>query len=169
MIVVYTDGALAMGVGGWAFWVDETLYRSGGVSQTTSPRMELVAVIQAMSILGPKARRAGGLVIYTDSLYVVDCFADGWYHRWRKNDWKRRDYGRSTYEEVKNRDLWERLLELHERYVAEGIPISYRHIRGHGKDPSADPVHIEGNRMADQLAVAARKKHLQEEEEARKQ
>ena len=160
MIVVYTDGAATQNavtgtIGGWAWWVEDALCRFGNASPTTSNRMELQAVIDALRTLAPQARDAGGIVIYSDSLYVINCFAERWYIKWRKNEWKKANGLLVT--EIKNRDLWENLLALYEEYLAYSVPVSFRHIRGHGADKNAASEHIEGNRMADQLAVQAKK------------
>ena len=161
MLAVYTDGASSPAtkrrpaVGGWAWWVADDRYRIGNASPATSNRMELQAVIDAMMQLTKAAKRNDGLIIYTDSLYVVNCFAEEWYVRWRKNDWKK--VIDLAVVEVKNRDLWEKLLAIHEAYQKNEVPVSFRHIRGHGLDPNADPVHVFGNDKADKLAVQAKK------------
>ena len=157
MITAYTDGAYSghVAVGGWAWWVSDTLHRFGNAEDTTSNRMELQAVIDALTALAPLAKAAGGLIIYSDSLYVVNCFADRWYVKWRLSGWVKR-YGGTT-SVIKNRDLWETLLSIHDSYQLEEVPLSFRHVRGHGQDKNAAPEHVEGNRMADQLAVQAKK------------
>jgi ribonuclease HI len=61
--------------------------------------MELTAPIQGLRSLGARRRRVD---IYSDSAYVINCFRDKWYERWRKNGWVN-----SQKKPVENRDLWE--------------------------------------------------------------
>ena len=162
MITVYTDGACKnvarpavpggsprlTGLGGWAWWVNDMLHDSGAVLGTTNNIMEIMAVVKGLEYMN---RHLSGedLMIVSDSSYVVNCFADGWYLRWRTNGWVN-----AAGKPVKNRDLWEQLLDLYEGYPST---ITFRHIRGHGKGGVADHPYVEGNARADSLCVAARK------------
>jgi len=80
---------------------------SGGESPTTNQRMELRGPIEGLRSLA--GRRV--VAIYSDSAYVVNCFRDKWYERWRKNGWRN-----SNKKPVENRDLWEALLGEAERH-----------------------------------------------------
>lgn len=104
---------------------------SGGERSTTNQRMELRAVIEAVQSL------EGPLVVVSDSTYVVHCFRDRWWVRWKANGWKN-----SKREPVANTDLWMPLVEL----VAERQP-EFRWVKGHSGDPMND--------LVDRLAVAA--------------
>jgi ribonuclease HI len=117
--------------------------------------MELQAAISALRDLAPQAKDEGGLIVYSDSLYIVNCFADRWYINWRKHGWVKTYNGQTS--DIKNRDLWEDLLEIWEDYLYSGTPVSWRHIRGHGVDPNASPIHVMGNDRVDKLAVRAKK------------
>lgn len=168
-LTVYTDGAATtqgtQRFGGWAWFVTPSLKRSGGAIDTTSNRMEITAVINAMLLLKSKAQ-GRGLLVVTDSLYVVDFFAERWYQTWSENNWLRHDFVSGGWVEVKNRDLWESLLAIYQTYLDAGIPVTFKHIRGHGKDKNADPVHVAGNDQADRLAVAAKQKVKKNHESA---
>lgn len=165
MLAVYTDGACTTNyrrdspsIGGWAWWVNPDLLAYDNASPTTNNRMELTAVIEAMKSLAPMAYDEGGIVIYTDSLYIVDCFAEGWYVKWRRDNWMRYEprLGGGIGKEVANRDLWEQLIALYEEYLRDGTPVSFRHVRGHGKNPHESPVHVHGNDRADYYAIKAK-------------
>lgn len=139
-IIAYTDGGCREnpgGLGGWAFvLVDrktrQTLERADAVRETTSNRMELTAVIEALSAL--KARRARVLVL-SDSSYVVNC-GERWIEGWKRLGWKRREGP------LKNVDLLERLDGLREQHVVE-----WRWVRGHAGE--------HGNERADELVNSA--------------
>ena len=160
---IYTDGACKaevrypatamtkkmiepFGMGGWAWYVDDDTWASGAEERTTNNRMEMLAVVKALEWATDEL--PGGLLIVSDSAYVVNCFADQWYVRWRTNGWVS-----SGKKPVLNRDLWEAMLDLYESYPD---PITFRHCRGHGKGGIADAPHVAGNHQADRLAVAAR-------------
>jgi ribonuclease HI len=75
---------------------------SGADPHTTNNRMEMMAAITALESL----KRPCDVVLTTDSQYLVKGMTE-WIHGWLKRGWKN-----SKKEEVLNRDLWERLLEL---------------------------------------------------------
>lgn len=156
-LVVYTDGSckydkvgpktMSTGSGGWAWYVHDYLWDSGHLADTTSARMEMLAVLQALRAM-VRHRSDQPLLIVSDSAYVVNCFAEQWYVRWMKNDWKN-----SSGDPVANRDYWESLIDL---YLFYPKPVTFRHCRGHGRGGPADAEHVRGNGIADRLAGRAR-------------
>ena len=104
----YTDGACRgnPGRGGWGailVYGEKEKELSGGELVTTNNRMELSAVIAALSALKEPCE----VVLTTDSQYVVNAIEKGWLENWQKNSWRKSDRG-----EVLNVDLWKKLLEL---------------------------------------------------------
>ena len=134
VINVYTDGACKgnPGRGGWGAllcWNGHEKELYGGEPQTTNNRMELRAVIEALSVL----KRPSHVRLHTDSQYVANGISS-WIH-----DWKRREWRTADKKPVKNADLWKHLDELASKHTVEWI-----WVRGHsGHD---------GNERADQLA-----------------
>ncbi len=111
-LAVYTDGACLgnPGPGGWAWIVpdDERAPEAGrrevgSEAATTNQRMELTAVLKALTALSGSV----GLDVYSDSRYVVDCFELRWWDGWMRRGWRT-----SSKQPVKNQDLWRPLLEL---------------------------------------------------------
>ena len=139
-IIVYTDGACSgnPGPGGWAWAVapDGVPRGSGGEQRTTNQRMELQAVLEALTSLAV-GRGAGPVEVVSDSTYVVNCFRDRWWANWQRNGWKN-----SKRQPVANVDLWQPLVEL-----AGGGAVTFRWVKGHSGDPMND--------LVDALAVAA--------------
>ena len=135
MTVVYTDGACAgnPGPGGWAWAVapDGHPRGYGGSPRTTNQRMELQAVLEGLR------SNPGDLTIVSDSTYVVNCFRDRWWVKWRANGWRN-----SKKQPVANTDLWVPLVDL----VEERRPV-FKWVKGHSGDPMND--------LVDQLAVVA--------------
>ena len=87
-VIMYTDGAARVipGPGGWGAILIEDgreLEIAGGENPTTNQRMELTAPIEGLRALTGRRRVA----IHSDSAYVINCFRDRWYERWRKNGW----------------------------------------------------------------------------------
>lgn len=136
-IHVYTDGACAgnPGPGGWAWAVAPGGEPSGagGERRTTNQRMELHAVLDAVRTLHGDGRP---IVVHSDSTYVVNCFRDGWWKRWRTNGWRN-----SKKEPVANADLWEPLVD-----AVEAADITFVWVKGHSGDRMND--------LVDALAVA---------------
>ena len=133
--VVYTDGACLgnPGPGGWAWAVPGGQWACGAERHTTNQRMELKAVLEAVSEIG------GPVEVVSDSTYVVNCFRDRWYEGWMRRGWRN-----ANRKPVANRDLWEPLIDL---YLARRAEISFRWVKGHSGD--------EWNEIADQLASGA--------------
>jgi ribonuclease HI len=106
-----------------------TSVNSSVVSNTTNNRMELTAVIQALSSL----KRHCPVAVYTDSQYVKNGIQT-WIHAWKRNGWKTADR-----KAVKNADLWRELDRL-----AEQHDIAWHWVKAHADTP--------GNHRADELA-----------------
>lgn len=118
MIQVYCDGACSgnPGPGGWAFVIPAlNVEKSGYVETTTNNRMEITAVIEAISYLSSTNKRNYSdrrLEIITDSQYVVNSMTKGW----RK---------------LKNTDLWGALDFL----LSLGWQITWTWVKGHSDNP----------------------------------
>ncbi|MBR6811780.1 MAG: ribonuclease HI, partial [Oscillospiraceae bacterium] len=107
---IYTDGACSgnPGPGGWGAILecpalDYSKEISGGEHITTNNRMELTAVISALSEL----KKPCNVNLWTDSRYIVDAMTKGWAVRWKANGWMR-----NKKDKALNPDLWEKILYL---------------------------------------------------------
>ena len=112
IVNIYTDGACAgnqneENVGGWGCVLEYNGSEKelcGGEVNTTNNRMELTALIEALSALKQSGLE---LHIFSDSSYLVNCFRNRWHTAWQTNGWRT-----SQKKPVENRELWEKLLEL---------------------------------------------------------
>lgn len=116
---IYTDGACSgnPGAGGWAAILihgNHTKRISGAEEETTNNRMELLAVINALSLLKIKSK----VLLYSDSAYVVNAFNQKWIATWLENGW--RTSGRKP---VQNKDLWLQLLSLTKKHSVKFIKV----------------------------------------------
>ena len=133
-IEIYTDGACKgnPGIGGWGAVLIAGAKKKelfGGEKETTNNRMELMAVIQALTVL----KRPCEIVLHTDSQYVLKGITE-WIKGWKAKGWKT-----AARTPVKNVDLWQALDQ------AQAVhKIEWKWVRGHTGDP--------GNEHADQLA-----------------
>ncbi len=123
---IYTDGACRgnPGPGGWGAILEYNGKRkelSGGEKETTNNKMELTAVIKALSCLKEQCE----VNLYSDSKYVIDGLSKGWAASWRKNGWKKSDKSPAL-----NPELWAKLLELSEYHK-----LNYFWIKGHDGHP----------------------------------
>ncbi|MDR2154996.1 MAG: ribonuclease HI [Burkholderiaceae bacterium] len=135
-VEVHTDGACKgnPGPGGWG-----ALLRSGGREKelsggellTTNNRMELTAVIEALSAL----KRPCEVDLYLDSQYVKMGITQ-WISGWKAKGWRT-----SAKQPVKNVDLWQRLDAL---LASAGHHVRWHWVKGHAGH--------EGNERADALA-----------------
>ena len=131
--VVYTDGACLgnPGPGGWAWAIPGGAFAAGPDPATTNQRMEIRAALEAVRA------NPGPLRVVSDSTYVVNCFRDRWWATWQRNGWRN-----AQRQPVKNRDLWEPLVEL-----VTSRDVTFGWVKGHGGDPFND--------LVDRLAVEA--------------
>lgn len=141
VVQIYTDGACSgnPGPGGWAAILLYKTHKkefSGGEASTTNNRMELMAVIQALSRL----KLPCVVELWSDSAYVIDGISKGWAKKWRANGWKR-----PNKKPALNPDLWERLLKLTEKHE-----VHYHWVKGHAANSY--------NNRCDKLAVAESRK-----------
>ena len=142
-VEIFTDGACSgnPGPGGWGAGLrcgtaEKEL--SGGEKSTTNNRMELTAVISALSALKQRCT----VTICSDSKYVIDAVTKGWAKSWQKNNWIKSDKKPAL-----NADLWERLLGLLDQH-----DVSFVWIKGHAGHPE--------NERCDQMAVEESRKFL---------
>lgn len=140
-VTLYTDGACSgnPGPGGYgAILIYNGIEKevSGGEKNTTNNKMEMMAVIKGLEMLKEPCE----VFVYSDSAYVVNSIEKGWIYSWKKNGWKKSDK-----KEVKNIELWERLLKLMEIHK-----VTFLKVKGHADD--------ELNNRCDRLAVCEREK-----------
>lgn len=134
-VTIYTDGACSgnPGPGGWGAIL---MYKGtkkeifGGKKDTTNNVMELTAVIEALKLLKYPCE----VSLYSDSAYVVNAFLQNWIVNWQKNNWKTADKS-----DVKNKELWQQLLELTNMHDVKFIKV-----KGHSDN--------EFNNRCDELA-----------------
>lgn len=142
-VEIFTDGACSgnPGPGGWGAVLrcgtaEKEL--SGGEKSTTNNRMELTAVISALSAL----KQPCIVTLCSDSKYVIDAVTKGWAKSWQKNNWIKSDKKPAL-----NADLWEQLLALLDQH-----DVSFVWIKGHAGHPE--------NERCDQMAVEESRKFL---------
>ncbi|MFA5934409.1 MAG: ribonuclease HI [Candidatus Paceibacterota bacterium] len=134
--IIFTDGSSRgnPGPGGWGAIVatsdGKVKELGGGEKHTTNNRMELMGAISALSILDNN----DSIILNTDSSYVINGITK-WVYGWQKNGWKN-----SMKEDVVNRDLWEKLIE-----VSKDKDIKWNYVGGH--------VGIPGNERCDEIAT----------------
>jgi ribonuclease HI len=139
--VVYTDGSCLgnPGPGGWAWLVPGGAYASGADPATTNQRMELTAVLEALRSRSLIEGAGERVTVISDSLYVVNCFRQGWWRGWERRGWRN-----TAGKPVANRDLWEPLFAL---ALPAEAGVVFEWVKGHSND--------RWNEAVDQLAVAA--------------
>ena len=139
---IFTDGACSgnPGPGGWGAvlrYNGASKELSGGQAQTTNNRMELTAVIEALSAL----KEPCDVTLTTDSRYGCDAINNGSARSWRARGWVKTDKKPAL-----NADLFERLLKLCETHT-----VRFVWVKGHAGHPE--------NERCDRLAVEQTEKH----------
>lgn len=140
---IWTDGAAKgnPGPGGYGVVIkyidkngkEERLELREAFKNTTNNRMELLSAIVALE----KLKEPCDVTLTSDSKYLVNAFNEDWIKSWIKTDFRR---GKTN--EVKNIDLWERIINLTKTHK-----VSFKWVKGH-----ADNVE---NERCDELANIA--------------
>lgn len=158
-IIIYTDGGCSgnPGPGAWAYvmrYRDRIREDSGFAQETTNNRMELEAVIQALSFIWQRRHEVvansdrtpswflAPVKIHTDSQYVKNGITT-WIEGWKARGWKT-----SARQPVKNQELWMRLDSL----VTEIHP-EFLWVEGHAGIPD--------NERCDALVCETMQRHSQ--------
>jgi ribonuclease HI len=144
-VIIYTDGACrgngkenTIGAFGIVFMYNEVQKEvKQAFRNTTNNIMELSAVIQALSML----KEPCSVKVHSDSAYVINAINQKWINNWQKNGWKS-----SNKEPVKNRELWERLIELIKYHKVEFIKV-----KGHSDNPYNNRCDKLANEALDEL------------------
>lgn len=145
-VTIYTDGSCLgnPGPGGYGAVLIYGEYKgetadnykefSQGYKRTTNNRMELLAVIVALSAL----TRPCEVELWTDSKYVQQAITKRWLKNWLKNGWKT-----AAKKPVKNQDLWRQLVPLIEEH-----DVNFNWVKGHSG-------HMFNERVDDLARIAA--------------
>ena len=145
-IIIYTDGGCSgnPGPGGWGVVISAdgiVKQISGGEKFTTNNRMELLAAINALSIIKNTSKFEGRkIIVNIDSQYVKNGITT-----WIKG-WKAKGWITSDKKPVKNQDLWILLDELN-----SSLNVEWNWVKGHAG--------VEYNEICDSLCQQEIKKH----------
>ena len=160
-IELYTDGSCSMnpGPGGYAYIIryfkdvdgevpkEIDFEEKGGYRLTTNNRMEIMAGIfgirDILKKIEDKVIEGSIVSVFSDSQYFIDAINKRWIDKWEQNNW----ISTTTKFHIKNRDLWEQVIDTLKETKEKGITITFTHVRGHSN--------IEYNEKADRLAVSA--------------
>ena len=139
-VTIYTDGACSgnPGKGGFGVilsYMGKFREISKGYECTTNNRMELLAAIEGLSALKEPCK----VKLWSDSKYLIDAVNKNWIDSWQKKGWVN-----SKKEKVKNRELFEKLIELMDIH-----DIEFCWVKGHDGNPQ--------NERCDFLATSAAK------------
>ncbi|MEA3490468.1 MAG: ribonuclease H family protein [Campylobacterota bacterium] len=105
----------------------------------TNNTAELNALYKAL-LIASEYIDSGNITILSDSKYSIDCITK-WAYGWKRNGWKKKSG------EIKNLEIIKLAHELYDK-IKESITI--KHVKGHSG--------IEGNELADRMAVLAIKR-----------
>ena len=131
-ISTFADGEISVSISESVRGSDVFLVQST-CGPVNNNRMELLGAIEGLRAL----KRPSQVELISDSKYLVDAFNQHWIDSWLKKNWKR-----GKNEDVKNVDLWKRLLKAKEQHQ-----VSFHWVKGHADNPL--------NERCDQLATSA--------------
>lgn len=168
-VELYTDGSCIKnpGMGGYAYiiryWedpgaesgeapVEKTLEVNQGFRLTTNNRMEIMAAVEGLRnvmrfVKDGTFSELGQIKLWSDSEYFVKAVNSHWIQKWQQNNWMTSGWKDKKPSPVKNKDLWEQVLEVQNELRNMNINLVINHVKGHNGH--------EFNERADQLAVSA--------------
>ena len=164
---IYTDGSCiakngggGKGVGGIGYIIKHWEMQDGtptikategsrGFRLTTNNRMELLAAIEGLNTVSDGVKTGLYKDLYqinvmTDSRYLCDAVSQNWVTKWINNNWVT-----SMGSPVKNRDMWEKVMDSIKRVTDLNITLNFHHVQAHSGNVD--------NERADFLAVSAAK------------
>lgn len=142
-ITIFTDGSCAVkdeylrgGFGVYIVTKDSELPIRKGYWNTTTTRMEMMALLTAIQAVNPNRRCK--VQIVTDSQFIANAFKEGWIKKWRM----------ANFRGIKNAFIWKQI--CYEIDIRRNMVLTVRWVRGHQKDMS--DFYQYGNAVADELA-----------------
>lgn len=108
---------------------------SGGFKKTTNNRMELMGVITGLEALTKPCM----VEVISDSKYVTEAFNQQWLSNWVKNNWRT-----AGKKEVKNIDLWKRMLE-----AVKPHNVTFTWVKGHAGHEENERCDVLATKAAD--------------------
>jgi len=138
VITCYTDGSCnnRTGIGGFGVVLRSGEhcwdYFEGQYTETTSTRMEIMAIIKAIELINP----GWEIIIHTDNQNAqktINIWLKGWIHK-------------GILESKANADLWKRFKEVHDAHGTHLIKVKW--VKGHAGNKM--------NELADELANRGR-------------
>lgn len=148
-LILYTDGSSIKkpqpAFGSGVYIPELNIRKNFGDLGKTNQYAELYALKMALEFCA-NDKDYDEYEIVSDSKYGIGCLS---YWRW---GWQRNNYGPdriSNYEIIK--ECW----SLEDKIYWSKRKYSFRHVRGHGKDPSMSEEDVKGNMEADLLATEA--------------
>ena len=137
-IIAAADGSALgnPGPAGWAWYVDEDRWASGGWPRGTNNMGELTAVVD---LLHQTAGTAEDLLVYCDSTYVINSIT-----KWMPN-WKRKNWRKGDGKPVQNVEIMKALDE-----AVRGRAVRFEWVKGH----AGHELNEEADRLANGAATA---------------
>ena len=165
-IEIYTDGSCARnpGPGGYGYIIKyweskqdndmpelKTIEVNQGYRLTTNNRMEISAVLKGLEDVIKRITDGSFAILqinlFSDSEYVCNAINQRWINKWQTNNWMTSGFQGRDPKPVKNKDLWEQVINVMNNLKNRNVNITITHVKGHNGD--------EFNEKADQLATSA--------------
>lgn len=149
-IIVYTDGGCRCHIkNGSISPTDKSAYAiyleygkhsklmGEGFYGKTNNEMELMAVYQALVSI---TKKDIPVVIHSDSAYVVNCFNEVWWKKWKLNGWKKKGG-------LANAELWKKTIEEYLKFDS----VEFVKVKGHDGVEYNELVDKHLNEIMDQM------------------
>lgn len=123
-----------------------------GFRLSTNNRMEIMAGIYVLKEIlrlvdEGTLMDARQINLSSDSEYFCKAVNQNWLAKWQGNDWMTSAYQGKKSQPVKNKDLWEQIVEIQNELKMKNITLTMTHVAGHAGH--------EFNERCDELARSA--------------
>lgn len=122
-----------------------------GFRLSTNNRMEIMGGIYGLNKIIEKIKdgtiKTNQINLQSDSKYFCNAVNQGWITKWQNNNWMTSAFKGKQPGPVKNKDLWEKVLDIQRELQSMSILLTLTYIEGHAGH--------EFNERTDRLAVAA--------------
>lgn len=125
---------------------------SQGFRYSTNNRMEIMAGIYALKkvlslVEDGTLSEIHQINLASDSEYFCKAVNQNWLVKWQGNNWMTSGFGNKKPSPVKNKDLWEQVVDIQAQLKAKNITLVMTHVPGH--------TGIENNERCDDMARTA--------------
>lgn len=116
--------------------IPKTIDGTLGFRLTTNNRMEIMAAVYGIKAVLEnldkinKTKKINQISLYSTSEYLCNAINQGWINKWQQNNWMTSRWKGAKPQPVKNKDLWEQIIDLQKKLQDHMINLILSNVEG---------------------------------------